>query len=207
MEGVMGCFLTVTEQDLNQLKNRMNASSSINTNHSKTNQTTVNNNTPSKAQEYLSTWMALYSVSPVVANLYKTRVMGHVNYEVGKAGEQIAEKVLDQEMGIKITQRTNSKGPDLLGKTRGQSEVAVEVKTTGNAKDFQEHLGEGYGYRQCSDPWLREVGVDPDNTRILGVLINTEKMTVSIYRRVDDDAKTWKNLVRDAPLSKYNLEE
>lgn len=188
----MGCFLVTTQRDLGQIKSRIKSGQD---NHSRF----------SQSNQVIANTLALYSVSPILGKIYLKSEVGRALYEVGKAGEQIAERVLQQEMAIKITHTTKAQGTDLRGLTRGLSEVAVEVKTSGTEKAFESHLGHGYGYKQCSDGWLKSVGVDPSNTRILGVLIDTQKETVSIYRRVDENAQSWKCLLNNAPLSKYNL--
>lgn len=188
----MGCFLTTTRRDLGQIKSRMRSGGS-------------GRHGDPRQNPYVANFLALNSISPVLGNIYLKKETGRVAYESGKQGEEIAEKILDQEMAIKITQRTKAQGPDLGGFTRGLSEISVEVKTSASGKPFEALLGKGFGHKQCSDGWLEHHGVDPSNTRILGVHIDPIKQTVSIYRRVDSSAETWKCLMRNAPLSKYSL--
>lgn len=188
----MGCFLTTTRRDLGQIKSRMRSGGGR------------SRWTP-KPNPYMANFLALSSINPILGNIYIQKESGRVYHESGKIGERMAEKILEQEMAIKITQRTNAQGPDLGGFTRGLSEVSVEVKTSRRDEPFEKLLGTGHGHKQCSDGWLKHHGVDPSNTRILGVHIDPIKETVSIYRRVDGDAEIWKCLMRNAPLSKYNF--
>ncbi len=193
----MGCFLTTTKQDLNQIKSKMRDQKESGASSSRTD---------SRLEQFKATTQALSIISPTLAMIYMKKEVGKARYEIGKIGEQIAEKVIEQEMGVTITHRTTSTGPDLMGLTRGKSEICVEVKTTGTEKKFEKLLGKGHGYRQCSDGWLNAVGVDPESTRILGVRIDLIKESVSIYRRVDENAETWKCLASNVPFWKYDLD-
>jgi hypothetical protein len=148
---------------------------------------------------YLSTLSASLAIPAI------KYVKGNATLQMGKTGEVVAAKILHQEMNITVTEITKSKGVDLKGYTRGKSDVSVEVKTSGRDKPFDKLLGRGYGHKQCSDEWFTKVGVDPSKTRVLGVQINPDKKTVSIYRRMSNDASSWKCLLHNKPLSEFDL--
>lgn len=131
---------------------------------------------------------------------------GSAVYSTGKEGERVAAQVLEQHQNLTIHRITKGKGVDIDASSRGGGRVVVEVKTSMSGKPFHEHLGEGYGYRQCSDDWLKKVKVDPATTTVMGVHIDPIKNTVSLYRRIDGNAESWKCLLRNAPLSEFNID-
>ena len=104
-----------------------------------------------------------------------------------------------------ITAIAKAQGPDIYARAANNTEVVVEVKTSVQDKPFEKLLQPGYGHKQCSDGWLKAVGVDPDSVRVLGVHIDMEKETVSIYQRANGDATQWTCLVRDKSLSAFKL--
>lgn len=151
---------------------------------------------------------------------------GRVNYDLGNRGENTARTILEQGLGWTITATSipsMPQGPDLVGYARGSSTrgdaIIAEVKTTTGDDSFEKQLKKGYGFRQCSDGWLKaavdkansrrpdgeKINIDPARTTVYGVLINVTKRTVSLYRRMDTDAVAWKSLKKDAPLSDYNI--
>lgn len=187
----MGCFLTTTDRDLSQMKQRM-------AQQSRTSQSSL-------IKQYAQTITSIAKHNPALLPYFLKHSGGKFNYEMGKLGEQVAEKVLEQSMDLKIIQRATAQGVDIKAEWSGQTSVSVEVKTSVQEKSFDKLLGTGYGHKQCSDPWLEAVGIDPEQALVLGVHINPERETVSIYRRTDGAAQNWAPVIRDAPLSRFNL--
>lgn len=163
----------------------------------------------------------LSQVSPVLANAYLKNIQNAFGAEMRRLGkveaEPIAAKILEQSNyldGAKSITITRSTGADIVGSTRTNTTVVVEVKFSTQDKDFGKMMNEGAykseeypeGRRQMSDSWLREVssGIILEKTHILGVHINPERETVTIYRRIDSEAKYWKPLMTK-PLSDFNL--
>ncbi len=166
------------------------------------------------AERRVHTMQVLMAIEkPEVAVLYQMATMrqmksdlGFAVYSTGKEGERVAAQILEQHQNLTIHKITKGKGVDIDAVSRGGGRVVVEVKTSTSGKPFHEHLGNGYGYRQCSDDWLKEVRVDPATTTVMGVHIDPIKNTVSLYRRVDSNAESWKCLLRNAPLSEFNID-
>jgi len=162
---------------------------------------------------FTQTVAMLSPVSPSLMWLYRDAyatvaksAMGIANYRKGYAGQDIAAQILVQHHGLTIHHITNSTGPDITASGRGGNSIIVEVKTTNTNDSFADLLTEGAGkFKECTDDWLHEVNVDPVSTTILGVRLDASRGTVSIYRRLDAEAKHWKCLLREAPLSQFNL--
>jgi hypothetical protein len=188
----MGCFLTTTRRDLDQIKSRMGGPS---TNRSR--QAAEN-----KHLEAAAFWMTNF---PLAYNFAVKSKLGKGYHEMGKEGEQIAERVLEQKYGFRIVERATAKGVDLSSISKGGYSVSVEVKTSLKDKDFGKMLSKGYGHRQCSDPWLSALGIDPARTTVMGVQINALKETVSVYSRLDSNATQWICILKDAPLAQFNI--
>lgn len=163
----------------------------------------------------------LSQISPILANAYLNNVKNAFGTEMRRFGkvdaEPIAAKILEQSNyldGAKNVTVTRSRGADIIGSTKTNTSVVVEVKFSTQEKDFGKMMNEGAykskahpdGRRQMSNSWLEKVSPDIDfeKTNILGVHINPERETVTIYRRMDSEAKHWKPLMTQ-PLSKFNL--
>ena len=187
----MGCFLTTTEKDLKQMKQRLSGH-----NHK---------STVSVEEQFQRTVATLATYLPSALPVYLKYTAGRTSYEMGKLGETVAEKVLEQSMNLKIVERTKAQGVDLKATGKGGTSVTIEVKTSVQKKSFRSLLGTGYGHKQCSDGWLKAVGVDPSKTEILGIHINPETERVTVYRRDDSSATSWTPIIKDAPLSKFNF--
>lgn len=172
--------------------------------------------------EYMSK-MLQDRVHPGPLRLYRAlvsstldEVMGAMNYQKGDVHEWVAGKILIESQQMRIVQWPDEKvgrqGVDLLAMRRGGSYVAVEVKTGDNINAlledgvYKERSIDGRGYRQCSDDWLREVGVDPDRVDVMAVCINPDKRTVSIFRRLDSGATRWKPIMSDRLSNFYENE-
>lgn len=162
----------------------------------------------------------LKTVDPSLGHLYystyirdiKSKLGGYFHSR-GKIGERIAAQVLEQYKNLTIykDQIARTRGVDVRGRSKSGGAVVAEVKTTSSDEDFGQLLGKGYGHRQCSDEWLKEVNkknkdFDLTRTEVMGVRINPDTMTVSIYRRIDADAKTWKCIARNLLLSDFNID-
>lgn len=152
---------------------------------------------------------ALTVVAPYLVPTYVNKTSnsagGAWNYAEGKLSEQIAGEILakDPEFGLKITKITKSTGADLIGTSRGDL-VVVEVKKSTSDGLFADLLGEGYGCRQCSDDWLQEVKINPKQVTVIGVQVNPEARTVTIYQRTDSAASSWVK-IKQVPLQKSEL--
>ena len=192
----MGCFLVTTEKDLNQMKQRVQQ------------QVVAKKSTQTKAiQKFVQTATILAEQAPSTLPYYLKRTSGMASYEMGKLGEQIAEKVLEEREGLKIVERATVRGVDIQAERPDKTCVEVEVKTSVQDKSFSQLLGMGYGHKQCSDGWLHAVGINPDpaQTDVLGVHINPDKETVTIYRRLDGTANNWRRISHNLPLSQFKL--
>lgn len=157
------------------------------------------------------------------AALHDKKLMGAFYNEFGYGGETIAREVLRQEYGIQINgsevHADSLQGVDVEGHTKyGDGTVAAEVKTTMDDRKIEKVEGHGFqvtlsddaygGVRQMSEAWFEHAPSsmgDHTSSRKLGVFINAKDKTVSIYRRIDDEATTWKNLIRNKPLSDYGF--
>ncbi len=248
----MGCFLTITKRDLEQLSATMKASvkivgssganevkiqvnptlfssaremaKQIRT-QAKTAQVTTGSSQEAKNAVPMKQRMqyqvaVLNAISPALPNSYfqdikKTYIAEAIRF--GKVdAEPIAAEILKQENyldGSKKFTITRSTGIDIIGSTKANTSVVVEVKSSTQEKDFGKMMTTGayageknpQGHRQMSDGWLSAVSnIDPAKTKILGVHINPERETVTIYRRIDPEAKHWKPLMTK-PLSDFNL--
>ena len=186
----MGCFLTATQNDLRQFNSTLKQM----------------DRPPTPAEQIQINAAAIAQYLPFYLPSYLKSTIGSLSYDLGKAGEQIAEKVLEQTHNVKITERARAQGVDLRGTTGRGGEVVVEVKTSTQDKPFHQLLGQGYGYKQCSDPWLKHVGVEnPSEVRVLGVHIDPRRETVSIFQRTDNTGNSWRCVRRDVPLSEFDL--
>lgn len=183
----MGCFLTCTKKDLDQLKQRI-----------------ISRQT-SPEVILRKTVASLAKNAPSLLPTYLKYIGGKASYEMGKLGEQVAARIIEQDLGYKVTQIARAQGVDIKVVGPGKSCLAIEVKTSAQNKSFNSLLGEGHGHKQCSDGWLHAVGVDPSKTEVVGVQINPDRETVSIYTRADSEANEWKPMIRDAPLSQFDV--
>lgn len=166
---------------------------------------------------------ALSQISPVLANVYLNNIKNTFGAEMRRFGkvdaEPMAKKILEQTNYLdraksKEFKVTRSRGIDVPGLTKTNTDVVVEVKFSTQEKDFGKMMNEGAyksedypeGRRQMSNSWLEKVspGIDIEKTNILGVHINPERETVTIYRRIDSEAKHWKPLMIK-PLSDFKL--
>ncbi|MBU1181113.1 MAG: hypothetical protein KKF00_02905 [Proteobacteria bacterium] len=170
----------------------------------------------------------LYAVSPELSEVYKAEIIHRIEREQrdldrkqGEIGEEIAAEVLIQTKYLDGTQRViipKSRGFDIRGYDRVRNTVIVEVKTGYSGKPFAAMLDtgvyksdskDGKGFRQMSNGWLkavkeeRNLEFDLDKVRVLGVHIDPNKQMVSLFRRVDEDATQWKQLMRK-PLSDFS---
>lgn len=199
----MGCFLLITRRDLRQLRDRLRKPGAP-MRPARQQPSKI----ASKEERVRRTLIGLAKADPslmVPLLPYYTKLVG-IRYasEVGKAGEQVAETVLEKSQQVKVVERTTGKGVDLKARGPGGKVIVAEVKTsTLEDKPFDQLLEDGYGHKQCSDGWLKAVGVDPSKARVLGVRINPERETVSLYRRRDRGANQWRCIMRDAPLSEF----
>jgi fructose-1,6-bisphosphatase/sedoheptulose 1,7-bisphosphatase-like protein len=182
----MGCVLTMTEKDLKQIKQTQRSS-------------------PQTAKQILKTAAVLAEMAPSALPYYLKQTIGQASHQMGKVGEQIAARVLEQSRDLRVVEMAKAQGVDIKMQGKGQISVAVEVKTSVQGKPFNQLLGEGYGHKQCSDGWLKAVGVNPTQITVMGVHINPETETVSVYQRQDSGATQWRCIMRDAPLSRFNI--
>ena len=130
-------------------------------------------------------------------------LMGGANQKIGKVGENIAAKIIQQRERINFVEITNNTGVDVQGLNPKDQLVCVEVKTSIQEKSFGQFLTTGYGFREMSDGWLQHHGIKPGNAKLLGVYINPEKETVTIFEREDSEAFLWSCVVEETPLSDY----
>ncbi len=212
----MGCFLCMTERDFAQLTSSMLAGSSVVglgsgwvgiQVHGTVAQTigqlaaNIRNSYPTTriSNPTEITYLTLAEVSPNLANSWLKSEVRQTAIEFGKTeAQQIAAEIY-QKGGFTIDNITNSTGVDISARHSGHN-FSIEVKSTSTDKSIGQLLGEGYGFRQCSDPWLEKVGVNPGETTVNGIIINTVTETVSFWQRVDSDAKDWRCICRDIPL-------
>jgi len=141
-------------------------------------------------------------LSPVLP-YYLSSIIGKASCEIGKVGEQIGTKILEDVMDLRVVEVTNAQGVDIKAQDKVGSLVAVEVKTSMQDKNFSQLLGKGYGHKQCSNGWLKAVGVNPNQVTVLGIHINPQSETFTIYQRMDNKAKDWNSIMSDVPLSQF----
>jgi len=143
--------------------------------------------------------------TPLIVALPKilSSLPGWTNREIGKIGENIAAKIIQQRERINFVQITNSTGIDVKGINLENELVCVEVKTSIQEKSFGQFLTPGHGFREMSDGWLQHHEVNPKDAKLLGVLINPEKETVTIFEREDSEALVWNCVVEETLLSDY----
>jgi len=145
----------------------------------------------------------------MIPYLLKKRV-GQLNYMLGKHGEKVAAKILEDYAGVTITALASAQGVDVYGSQKGNHKfIAAEVKTSNTDKHFSKLLNRAYGgHIQCSNGWLKAVGIsDPDSVDVFGVLINPETEKCMIYRRLDSTAENWEPIRTDwFPLTDFNLD-
>ncbi len=168
----------------------------------------------------------LYQASPVLANVLEPALGKALTAERIRFGkkeaEGVAAKILEQSEYILSAEDASipgTKGVDIRAVTKTGTNVVVEVKSSYKDEDFGKIIHKNKktypddthpeGYRQMTDGWLKEVskdigGIDLEKTNILGVHINTIRETVTIYRRIDSEARHWKPLMTK-PLSSFNL--
>lgn len=130
-------------------------------------------------------------------------VPGWANREQGKIGEKIAAKILQQTEGIHFVEITDSTGVDVKGISRKNKLVCAEVKTSIQKKQFEKFLTPGHGFREMSDGWLQHYGINPGDAILLGVYINPDKNTVTIFEREDAEATSWKCILSETPLNNF----
>lgn len=155
----------------------------------------------------------LGSMGRTIDQLYRNEMI-----RAGKVeAEPIAASILQQSGYLEhIGKITRSKGVDIIGTSKAGQTVIVEVKLSGSSKDFGRRLKSGVykdddhpdGMRQGSDSWIQRTTPDVDVTtaHVLGVHIDPFKQTVSVCRRVDNEARVWKPLF-EAKLSEFDLSE
>lgn len=157
----------------------------------------------------------LTAVDPFLGQVYNSALQGNIRSDIGahylsrgKTGERVAAQILEQHENLIIHKEriARAQGVDVPGRSHYGGAVVAEVKTSASDKDFSRLLGKGYGHRQCSDGWLEALNVDPAQTKVMGVHINPNTLTVSIYRRVDPDARVWKCVARNLPLSDFDID-
>jgi hypothetical protein len=126
---------------------------------------------------------------------------------LGMLGQRIAATILEQAEGLKILEiaKEGQQGPDIIARDISNKEVFVEVKTSIQEKEFARLLTYGHGHRESSNGWFSANDVDPSDALVLGVRINMEKETVTIYERVSADATTWKCVMPEKSLSIFSL--
>jgi hypothetical protein len=142
------------------------------------------------------------------ANETTSNAMRSYGPEIGKMGEQAAQTiVLHLDDNVKITKTAVVRGIDIKAERGDENVLVYEVKTSIQEKSFAQLLGKGYDHRQVSDPWIQAVDktIDLETVVVRGIHINPVTETVTIYERKDRDAKEWDCIIRDAPLSKFNI--
>lgn len=226
----MGCFLTVTEEDYEQIKHMKGVSRAgsqgrsvrveIGTkNWSRGAKKTLANQVRKVISENKSvrhstasrraqaTVRRFQESSPNVQSLASFR--GLMHHQLGKIAEEVAMRVLEDTQDLKAWELTTGKGPDLQMHGKGGSSVMVEVKSnqsTKSRRSFKGRLKYGHGHRQGSDPWLIANGVDPQQVNVvLGVDIDMPNHTYSIYERSDGSAENWEPIAKDRPLQDRHL--
>lgn len=147
------------------------------------------------------TLAALLSVLPT--SKFLSSIVGKLNRKVGATGEQVSATVLENTMDLRIIEVTDGRGVDIKAEDGTGNLVAVEVKTTIQSKRFAQLLGKGYGYRQCSDGWLKAVGVDPQQATVLGIQVSPESESFSIYQRLDANARDWEPILSDIAIAEF----
>jgi len=218
----MACFLIMTERDFTQLASSMRAGVRImstgygmvgiqvNGTVAQTIGQLAANIRKSFPETEISspfgiTYLTLASIDVGVANAWLNVETGKAYHQMGYEGEEIARTIMIQK-GYEIDEKTTFRGVDLPAHHSGNN-FSIEVKTTMTDKSFGQLLDPNSygGQRQCSDGWLSAVGVDPKNTTVNGILINALEDTVSFWQRVDGDAKDWRCICKDIPLSRYGV--
>jgi len=148
----------------------------------------------------------LFSMLPFVL---KKRI-GQLNHMMGKHGEKVAAKILEEHLGVTIMALATAQGVDVYGSQKGNRKfIAAEVKTSITNKPFANLLNRAYGgHIQCSDGWLKAVGItDPNSVDVFGVHINPETESCMIYRRMDRKAENWEPIRgKWFPLTDFNLD-
>ena len=229
----MGCFLTVTKDDFDQIKNMRGVHNSgkqgrdirieigdkswsklSKTNLARRVRDVISKNqydrnaSPKKRAEQTTNNFRVktQAVSGLDAISYKS-FKGTMNYRLGKAGEDLTARILEEQYKIKVTEITKGPGPDIKGITGTGRNIVVEVKSTlfnESNKSFSKRLSkDAYGgKKQCSDPWLNACGINPKNVDdFLGVHIDIVNDSYSVYRRADGSADHWDPIAENIPLS------
>lgn len=231
----MGCFLIMTDRDFAQLRGSMRAGVEVVWGGPNWVMVQVNGTVSATVRQLAAqirhafpdvevarepgkvVMAALYAESPALGAVfghYVESAFGKAVYEGGKRGEEIGAYVLMQEFTqYNVDSMAKVRGPDVTMRPTededGRKWIRAEVKMAiaDDGRSFGERLGKGYGYRQCSDDWYRAQNIDPEQTEVIGVEINAEKETVTLYRRMDADARVWEPIAKDVPLSSYVLPE
>jgi len=221
----MGCFLTVTIEDYEQIKHMKGVSRSGSQGRSvrveigKENwnsgakkrlanqirkviseNKSVRRSTPSGRAQ--ATVRSFQKSSLNVQSLASFR--GLMHQKLGKASESVGARILEETHDLKISELTSGGGPDVRMRSKGGRTIMVEVKTTLSRKgsgSFKSMLSPGHGHQQCSDGWLRANDVDPQQVDdVLGVYIDMPNHTYSIYKRTDASGDNWRPIAENQPL-------
>lgn len=135
----------------------------------------------------------------------------------GKGEAQVIAAAFLKKQGYlaQIDNITESTGPDIQGTSKGGTRVFVEVKSSGIDSKFGSRMETGVykeiipgGMRQNSDDWLRHTtkGADPSKAIVYGVEVDTYRQRLILYRRIDSEARDWKQLAK-VPLSSIDLSQ
>lgn len=194
----MGCFLTVTKNDFDQIKrmrgvNRRSGGSGQNVRieignkswsrgeksklANRVRQTIArnqSNRTTSPAKQIKKTTNNFIANSKNGNSLKAipfSSFKGLVSRNLGKASEGVAARILEETQNLKILEITEGRGPDIEAKSVSGSSVMIEVKSTlftDRKTKFSNMLKPAYGHQQCSDEWFKACNVDP--TKVSNVL-------------------------------------
>lgn len=189
----MGCFLHITTHDMEQME--------------------------SGSVSLPVTMATIASVAPAVVPAALNNIIGRASRSMGLAGEEVAQVLLEEELGLKaVAYSQKGQGFDRVMRNPSNPVVVVEVKTSTRGIPFQQHLGKGYGSKQCSTGWVRAVAQkmvaegsvnraigeailsNPDHVPVVGVHINPETERADVYIRADSTAQNWTPVVRGVRL-------
>jgi hypothetical protein len=166
-----------------------------------------NTHTPDTQQQAAQTAQPPPLPASVVAPAMLGWMRSNLKNAIGKVGEQIAAAAVANEFTVSAKVSDKKHGVDVKAsdpRSEGLKDVNVEVKTsTDSTKTFSQLLKtHGDVGRQASEAWHASRGEDP-SAPVMGVHVNLETETLSIFVRADAEAREWNPVVTEAPLWLY----
>ena len=167
---------------------------------------------------YSCTYDALLTRSPYLAMAFGDdhedelkSERGSIHHYAGKSGEIIASKVLLQNyQDYELESISEVTGVDVtlreIEDEDGGKRICAEVKMNcmDDLRSFDQRLKiNKSGNRESSDDWFRAHGINPENIEILGVELNLVQDTVTLYRRIDGEAREWEPIHKSTGISRY----